>query len=160
MRWRLTCAKFFCTYPLVPEPRTEVRPIPLYMVSRASSKRTAQQQPGSLGSGFPKARGVVFWGVIMAAAPDDAAWQAYTKLAEMTVRLFYDPAEFYIMKALLHAPRQTTADGVSHPEFQLDDTIAQRLHLHATYVRKILANLHRDRLVICLPQDAPSSTCG
>ena len=79
-------------------------------------------------------------------ADDEAAWAPFERLALMTVRLFYDLPEYYVMKALLAAPRQQRADG-SHPEWQLDDKIAQRLKMTPVFVRKLLARLYADRLV-------------
>lgn len=73
----------------------------------------------------------------------------YRQLMREVTRLFYDLGEVLVMEALLLAPRQTPVDGgPSYPELQLDDKIAERLHLQEKQVRTLLTRLARDRLVI------------
>ena len=81
------------------------------------------------------------------ASESDTAWATHARLAELTVRLFFGLPEVFVMKALLNAPRQTFADGVSYPVLQRDDDIAERLQLLPKYVRLVLAALQRDGLV-------------
>ena len=71
----------------------------------------------------------------------------HERLALITVRLFHGLPEFYVMKALLTAPRQLRG-AVEHPELQLDDRIAERLRMNVRYVRTLLARLKADGLVI------------
>ena len=78
---------------------------------------------------------------------EDSAWAAYERVALMVVRLFYDLDEYYVMKALLAAPRQQRGD-VWHPELQLDTDIATRLRMTQEYVRRLLARLLRDHLIV------------
>ena len=85
----------------------------------------------------------------------DASWEAYARLAEMTVMLFYGLPEVFVAKALLHAPRRhSNATGKLHPEYQLDEKISARLKLTQVYVRKILGTLEHDRIVIGLKPKA------
>ena len=78
---------------------------------------------------------------------DASAFEAWSSLAELTVRLFYGLPEFMVMKALLTAPRRKTIDDTVRPELQLDDDIAERVRLDKGYTRKLLATLALDRLV-------------
>ncbi len=87
---------------------------------------------------------------------DDANWAPYERLALMTVRLFHNLPEYYVMKAILTAPRQLRG-AVSHPELQLDDRIAERLRMTMRYVRTLLAKLKADGLVI---EVAPQAKAG
>jgi len=77
----------------------------------------------------------------------DDNWMPFERLALMTVRLFYNLPEYYVMKAILTAPRQLRGSNL-HPELQLDDTIAERLRMTIRYVRSLLAKLKADGLVI------------
>ena len=80
-------------------------------------------------------------------ADEDPAWVAYAQLAQLTVRLFFGAPEYYVMKALLAAPRQKFSDG-PHAVLQLDKAIAERLKLDMKYTRKLLALLERDGLAV------------
>ena len=73
----------------------------------------------------------------------------FRRLLRLAATLFYEPGEVLVVEAILNAPRQEALDsGPSMPEMQLDEQIAQRIHLHAKQVRGYLARLHSDRLVI------------
>ena len=80
-------------------------------------------------------------------ATDRLTWEPYERLALVTVRLFHGLPEYFVMQALLNGPRQQRG-SVSHPELQLDDKIAERLHMTVRYVRILLAKLKTDGLVI------------
>lgn len=90
----------------------------------------------------------------MAAATDDPTWLAWQRLAETTVRLFYGLPEVFVIKVLLHAPhRFSEATGLSHPEYQAEEAIAERLKLSQVYVRTMLQTLEQDRIIkACRPK--------
>ena len=85
------------------------------------------------------------------ALDDEPVWQAYSRLALLTTRLFFGLPEYFVMKALLAAPRQRSIPDSPLPvdlTWQLDDTIAERLKLDTKYVRRLLASLKPHGLVV------------
>ena len=59
-----------------------------------------------------------------------------------------------MIKVLLHAPhRFSEATGLSHPEYQAEEAIAERLKLSQVYVRTMLQTLEQDRIIkACRPK--------
>lgn len=84
---------------------------------------------------------------LSADATSNLAWDAYSHLALTATRLFFQPAHYVMVKALLSAPRERFADGL-HPVLQLDEALGPRLRLEQKFTRKLLATLELDRLVV------------